>query len=247
MRNKARFVRSLCVLAMTAGLGGTALAQMGQPPQGQPQQPPQGQTPQQPPSKQAPKTQQKMAGADPGAMLEQAHDSLQNKDTRGAATEMRQAAAAIRDEAQAAPKQASKQLDDAAKKLDHTAQQIESGQMKETKHSEMALAEGANALAKYNHAEAEAAMRSNDKERFSQHLKMGARDLERAAKWSGRESERGVRDAVGDAVELSGKVTEGAGAIPKDAGRVVEALGRGIDRVGKDIHGEKPEKKQSSY
>ena len=239
MTNKT-FFRALCAIAMTCGLGGTALAQMEEP-----------QAPQNPPSPQTPEPTQPSTGyhetpdsgmSDPGATLEMAREHLQGNETSTAASEMREVATSMRADARSAPSEAGKKLTDAAKKLDKAAGQLESGTNMQPQNVDMTLAGAANALAKYNHAEARAAMQSNDNERFSKHLKAGARDLERAATWSGRETERGVRDVIGDAVELSGKVSEGAGAIPKDAGRVVEAMGRGIDRVGKDIHGAKPAK-----
>lgn len=236
MKNEAWLGRMLCVFAMTAGLGGTAFAQMGESPSPQAPQPPHEQAP---PSAQRPGS---PTMSDPGDTLEMARQSMQANDTSEAANQMRQAAAAIRADVAMAPRQARGKLQDAAKKLDRTAQQLASGQSVSPQAADTTLAEAATALAKYNHEVARDALRSKDKQRFSRHLEASAHDLDRAAKWSGREGERGVRDAVGDAVELSGKVTEGAGAIPEDAGRVVDELGRGIDRVGKDIHGAKPAK-----
>lgn len=170
-----------------------------------------------------------------GQKLEQVHESVQANNMTEAASQMREASKEIQTLATSSPKADRKHLKKAEKELDATAKKIEGGQTIEQNAAEITLAETARSLASFHQAEAERAMKSKDHKGLANHLEQGGKDLGRAAKWTGVETERGVRDVVGGTMELSGKITEGAGEIPKETGQVIKDLGRGIDRVGKDV------------
>ncbi len=183
-----------------------------------------------------PSAQQQQQGQDlVGEKLEKAHESVTSNNMTEAATQMREAAKEIQTLATSSPKADRKHLKKAEKELDATAKKIEGGQTVEQKAAEITLAETARSLASFHQTEAERALKSKDHKGLASHLEQGGKDLGRAAKWTGIETERGVRDVVGGTIEVSGKITEGVGEIPKETGQVIKDLGRGIDRVGKDV------------
>lgn len=173
---------------------------------------------------------------DTGAMLERVRESLDARDTAKAGERMREAAASLRADASTAPKHVRTRMTESAKKLERTADKVSAGKTLDEHEVDITLAAAAHALAGYHHAQASDALRSNDRGRLGRHMEAAAHDLGRAAKWTGAETERGVRDIVGGTAEVAGRVTEGVGAIPKEVGRAVEGLGRGIDRVGNVIY-----------
>lgn len=218
MKATRLMIRTVLAVGMMAGFAGTAFAQAAEPPASRPGG-------------------GAAAPADTGVILERAHDNLHANNPNVAAAQLREAAAGMREDAAAAPSRERKLLEQSAGKLDATAGMLEAGDKVDTRKADKDIAHGAHALAAFEHAMAKEAQRANDPKKLSRHLDAAANDLERAAKWTGRETERGVEDAVGGALELSGKLVEGVGDIPKDTGRVIDDLGRGIDRVGKDLRG----------
>jgi hypothetical protein len=174
-----------------------------------------------------------------GQTLEMAHQSLQEQNMQQAALHIREASEAMKAETVGAPMSARMKMEDSAKQLDKVADKLDAGQKIEPQKADLALAQAANAMASYHQAEAKDAMKEKNHEDLGEHIKAAADDLGRAAKWTGAKTETGVRDVVGGAVELSGKVTEGVGEIPKETGKVIQDLGKGIDKVGKDITGKK--------
>jgi hypothetical protein len=174
--------------------------------------------------------------AQPGTLLEQARDAVQDRDPH-ARMLIRQAVQAIEMEARDAARHERRRLEDASTRLERIGEQLQRGERVDTRVANAAFAQAAHALAELSYAEARQALRAEDRRQLGQHLRDGARNLDRASRWTGREAERGVRTALGDAFELSGTITEGVGELPREAGRVIDDLGRAVEQVGRDIHG----------
>jgi hypothetical protein len=167
--------------------------------------------------------------------LEQAHTASRAGDITTAAQRMQGAAAELRREAGAASGEDKRLLERSARELEQVAEAASKGEGKMTAEIDQRVARVEHDLAEYHVAKARESWGRKAAEKTGHELRAAAHHVENGAKWAGIKVERGTRDVVGGAMQVSGKLVEGAGYVPKEVGRAIEGLGGEVDKLGKKV------------
>jgi hypothetical protein len=95
-------------------------------------------------------------------------------------------------------------------------------------------------LAHGHHLRAAAHWAKDEGKKAGHNLAAAARDMERAAAFSGREAEKAVSATVRDTRRLAGDLITGVGLAPKAVGDGIAAVGTGIERLGQFVKPHEP-------
>ena len=167
--------------------------------------------------------------------FQKAHKFFLKKDFKAAASEIRNAAELLKQESEKATTKAKKVLIASANELEQLAKDVEKGAVTSDKKLKDAFARAEHALAEHHYLRASELWVKKETKETGHELKSAVQHLERAARWSGHEMEKGTVEVLDGMTNGAGKLMEGAGWVPEEVGKGITAIGSEISKLGKKI------------
>ena len=155
-----------------------------------------------------------------------------NKDSHGAALEVRKATGLVRLEAARAAGDAKIALDKAVTQLDKLSQALDAGTVHDEKALDTVFATTEQALGLAHRSQAAVSWLGKDYRSAGHEMKAAANNLGAAAGWLGKEAKAGAMDTVHGVRSLGDKLISGGVWTRDEIGKGFDALGRGLNDVG---------------
>jgi hypothetical protein len=167
--------------------------------------------------------------------LERARALLDRGQRAAGSRHLQQAAGVLRLQASAATAEQRETLERAASQLDELARVVAEGTGRLSPEVGRRIAGVEFDLAQLHLQNAQETWAQREARRAGHELRAAAMHVDNAARWTGVEAERVVREVTGDVLRISGRLVQGVALVPEEVGRAIERLGAATDRLGRAI------------
>jgi hypothetical protein len=171
----------------------------------------------------------------PGSHFQKAVELFVKKDLKTAASEIRKGAGFLKLKAKSATKEGKEGLSASAQELEKLAKDVEKGGVTSEKQLKDTFARSYEALSKNEYRRASESWTKKKTRETGLALTNAAQDMEQAAKWSGRELEKGTADTIDYARAVGGKLVKGAGWTADEVDKGIKEMSSALAKFGEKM------------